>query len=240
MNDQEFYIRDRWYTYEEAHNLLGLTRSRPENVTFLKSDFSTVQIRKDVDDNTFYDAENHIWHNDINEFDPPLYRSLGEITLYRCEAASIHDCYTDTVVNNDPKFVSYDSSLTLISDLYYRHGITKHRCMPYIMNSGNVVVWYDDIICLYWDDRSGKKQWLNHVDDGVEESPHIDLESINRQHLVDRILSFEISVPELNDKHSLLESIDRQYIVDDLDSTIVQIPYLQDKEIIYATLSETE
>jgi hypothetical protein len=210
MNDQEFYIRDRWYTYEEAHNLLGLTRSRPENITFLKSDFSTVQIRKDVDDNTFYDAENHIWHDDINEFNPPLYRQLDQITLYKCESSELYDCYTDTVENDNPKFVNYDFSLTLIRDLYYRYGITKYRCMPYIMNNGNIVVWYDDILCLYWDDRSGKKQWLNHIDDGVEESPHIDL-----------------------------ESIDRQYIVDDLDSIIVQIPYLQDKEIIYATLSET-
>ena len=159
MNDQEFYIRDRWYTYEEAHNLLGLTRSRPENVTFLKSDFSTVHIRKDVDDNTFYDAENHVWHNDINEFNPPLYRSLGEITLYRCEATSIHDCYTDTVMDNDPKFVSYDSEMTSLDDLYNNYGMTQYRCAPYIVNEGIVIAWYDGIKELYWNDREGYHRW---------------------------------------------------------------------------------
>ena len=173
MNDQEFYIRDRWYTYEEAHNLLGLTRSRPENITFLKSDFSTVQIRKDIDDNTFYDAENHIWHEDINEFDPPLYRSLGEITLYRCEAASIHDCYTDTVMNNDPKFVSYDSEMTSLSDLYKDYGITQYRCAPYIVNEGIVIAWYDGIEELYWNDREGYHRWQRSAPQ--PESPPIDV-----------------------------------------------------------------
>ena len=68
MSEQQFYINGNWYTYEEAHNQLGITRSRPESVTFLRDDFSEVTVRKDVDDNTFYDSENHVWHEDINEF----------------------------------------------------------------------------------------------------------------------------------------------------------------------------
>lgn len=173
MGEQQFYINGNWYTYEEAHNQLGLTRSRPENVTFLKSDFSTVQIRKDVDDNTFYDTENHIWHEDINEFDPPLYRSLGEITLYRCESATIYDCYTDTVKNDDPKFVSYDSEMTSLDDLYKDYGITQYRCAPYIVNEGIVVAWYDGILELYWNDREGYHRWQRAAPQ--PESPPIDV-----------------------------------------------------------------
>lgn len=173
MSEQRFYIGDRWYTYEEAHNLLGLTRSRPENVTFLKSDFSTVQIRKDVDDNTFYDAENKIWHDDINKFNYPLYRSLGEITLYRCESATVYDCYTDTVKNNNPKFVDYESVITSLNDLYINNGITKYRCAPYIVNEGIVVAWYDGIEELYWNDRDGYHRW--QLTAPVPESPPVDV-----------------------------------------------------------------
>ena len=173
MSEQRFYIGDRWYTYEEAHNLLGLTRSRPENVTFLKSDFSTVQIRKDVDDNTFYDYENKTWHDDINEFNYPLYRSLGEITLYRCESATVYDCYTDTVKNNDPKFVDYDSTMTDLNWLYYKHGMTQYRCAPYIVNEGIVIAWYDGILGLYWNDRDGYRRW--QLAAPVPESPPVDV-----------------------------------------------------------------
>ena len=173
MSEQQFYVNGNWYTYEEAHNLLGLTRSRPENVTFLNSDFSTVQIRKDVDDNTFYDSENHIWHDDINEFSHPLYRSLGEITLYRCEAASIHDCYTDTVKNDDPKFVNYDSEMTGLDDLYNNYGMTQYRCAPYIVSEGIVIAWYDGIKELYWNDREGYHRWQQSAPQ--PESPPVDV-----------------------------------------------------------------
>lgn len=173
MSEQRFYIGDRWYTYEEAHNLLGLTRSRPENVTFLKSDFSTVQIRKDVDDNTFYDYENKIWHDDINEFNYPLYRSLGEITLYKCESATVYNCYTDTVKNDDPKFVNYDSTMTDLNWLYSKYGMTQYRCAPYIVNEGIVIAWYDGILGLYWNDRDGYRRW--QLTTPVPESPPVDV-----------------------------------------------------------------
>lgn len=173
MSEQRFYIGDRWYTYEEAHNLLGLTRSIPENVTFLNSDFSTVQIRKDVDDNTFYDSKNYVWHEDINEFSPTLYRQLDQITLYKCESSELYDCYTDTVKNDDPKFVNYDSKMTDLNDLYEKQGITQYRCAPYIVNEGIVIAWYDGILGLYWNDRDGYKRW--QLTAPVPESPPVDV-----------------------------------------------------------------
>lgn len=159
MNEQQFYINGSWYTYEEAHNQLGLTRSRPESVTFFNSNFSEVTIRKDVDDNTFYDSESHIWHNDINEFPSTLYRSLGQIALYKCESSELYNCYTDTVNDDTPKFVDYDFVMTDLDDLYNTQGITQYRCVPYIVTEGTVVAWYDGILGRYWNNKEGEMRW---------------------------------------------------------------------------------
>lgn len=172
MSERLYYINNQWVTYEQAHNEYGYTNSRPEFVTFLRDDFSEVTVRKDVDDNTFYDIENHAWYEDINEFSPTLYRQLDQITLYKCESSALYNCYTDTVKNDDPKFVSYDFEMTSLDDLYNNYGMTQYRCAPYIVNEGIVIAWYDGIEELYWNDREGYKRW--QLTAPVPESPPVD------------------------------------------------------------------
>ena len=161
MSERLFYINGSWLNYSEAHSL-GYTLNRPQIDTFYTSDFQPVDIRKDVDSDTYYDSNNHTWYSDISSFSPKLYLRLGQKILYKSETKLVfHYSYADSVNDSSPEYVDYNSTMTSIEDLYQHYGITDYACQPYLVQDGNLLVWYDEINDMYWDNRQDHLEWVS-------------------------------------------------------------------------------
>lgn len=150
MDDERYYyINNSWITYEEAHNQYGYTLSVPEIITLYTQTCDPVNIRKDIDDNTYYDSENKQWVSNLSIFG--LYKRIGNIILFMCEQPIVYTGYTDSIIGNTANYVEIEGSLVSIEYLYGHQGITEYQCSVYYVKSGEILSWYDSIKHLYWD-----------------------------------------------------------------------------------------
>ena len=181
--ERRYYIEnaiteDKWLIYDDAHRY-GCTRSKPEILTFYTSNVNPVVVRRDVDTDTLFDTSiplPHDWVNDLSDFESPLYKKIGDITLYMGENPSIYVGYATsknstvaTLVEN----TSHDGYISIkdgSDSLYELYGITDHKCDNYYVQEGAVLVWYDSVEHLYWDNRPNKKIW-------VPEPPQIEVDT---------------------------------------------------------------
>ena len=183
--ERRYYIEnaiteDKWLTYAEAHRY-GCTRIKPQTVTVYDSEVRQVSLRKDIETSQLFDLRPeaelpHDWVNDISDFDPPLYKKTGNITLYMGEIPSTYVGYTTSLSSNSPNVVenAYHDGYTSISEghssLYHLYGITDHKCDNYYIQEGVVLCWYDAETHLYWDNQPqeamyhqmDKSQLLHH------------------------------------------------------------------------------
>lgn len=157
MSERVFFINNEWLTYKQAH-LLGYTLVKPKILTLYKDDLTTVQIKQDVTDNTFYDSDNHRWVTDINALN--LYLKLDSTTnLYYGESYKVYDSFTDSAFSTEPKYVRVDNSIVSVESMYNNKGATLYPCVDYSVDKTSVLSWYDDRTSLYWDDQLGRKFW---------------------------------------------------------------------------------
>ena len=168
---KEAVTEDKWLTYEEAHRY-GCTRTKPQTLTFYDSEARPVSIRRDVDTDTLFDLRPeaeipHDWVDDISDLESPLYKKIGNITLYMGENPSVYVGYAtsknstvatlvENTLHND--YIPIKDSPNSLYELY---GITDHKCDNYYVQEGTVLVWYDSITHLYWDNRPNKKRWVS-------------------------------------------------------------------------------
>jgi hypothetical protein len=155
--DRLYYINNNWYTYEQAHNLFGCTRVKPEILSLYTDTTQLVSIIKDVETNAYYDSENHIWVNSISDLH--LYKRLNTTILYKGDQEVSYIGYTDDINSDSANYVEIDNALVSITSLYNTEGITEHTCEDYIITDGEYISWYDPETELYWDNQSGRKLW---------------------------------------------------------------------------------
>ena len=156
-SEKQYYINGQWLTYEQAHNELGYTLTRPQILTFYTEDLIPVQVRKDISDNTLYDTVHKTWVTDIDDLN--LYNKVGTVTLYKSEVPTTYDAYSNTLLSDIPYFISYNDDITSISYVYANEGFTPYPCQDYTVESGEIITWYDENLDLYWDTKTG--QWLD-------------------------------------------------------------------------------
>lgn len=158
MSDKEYYINGEWLTWDEVHNL-GYTTTPAELITVYDSENNEITLKKDTSNNTYYDETNHRWLSDITELN--VYKSLGTITLYTSEVSNSYACYSNSELSDTPTHVEYDSNIVSLDELYTTNGMTQYACSDYTVTDGNILVWYDNVLNKYWDNRQDKKEWLD-------------------------------------------------------------------------------
>ena len=157
MTERGFYINEGWYSYDEAHNLFGITRLRPSVEVFYKKDMEVVSVRKDVEDSTLYDVEDKLWKTDILAFSITLYRNLGSLTVYKGSQSIIYNLsFSKSLYSETPTHVEHEGTITDLTSLYSDNGITTYPCEAYHIKDGEVLAWYDDRTRLYWDVNQNK------------------------------------------------------------------------------------
>ena len=158
MSTKEYYINGEWLTWDEVHNL-GYTLTPAELITVYDSKNNEFTLKKDTSDNTYYDSENKIWLSDITDLG--VYKLLGTLTLYTSEVPNNYTCYANSELSDTPTHILYNSNIISLDDVYNNDGITQYSCSDYTVNDGNILVWYDNKLNKYWDNRTGKKEWLD-------------------------------------------------------------------------------
>lgn len=159
-----YYIKsvDQWLTYAEAHSY-GLTKKKPNEVTFYTNEAQPVILRKDTDTHELWDFRieevPHEWASSISDLG--LYKKLGNVTIYQGEVPITCLGFTDSELSNELKYVYLDSVFTDLETIYYSSGITPYKCTNYIVQEGEVLAWYDAVHDppMYWNNQSGYKRW---------------------------------------------------------------------------------
>lgn len=160
MSDRQYLINNQWLSYDEAHNLYGMTILKPQIITLYTSDLNEVSVRKDVSDNTYYDVIAKSWVSDISLFSEKLFLRLEESKLYKGSVEiSSGFTFSDSIVNASPDYVDYNYNIVSIEDIKENYGITNYECVDYIIQDGELLAWYDSKTNMYWDDRPDKKEW---------------------------------------------------------------------------------
>lgn len=167
MSDERlYYIKeaigdDKWLTYEQAHRY-GCTHVKPSSITVYDANLQTVTFRVDPETNTFFDLRQDVPHDWLVSLDSlGLYRKLGNITLYRSEVPTTYESYTSIVSSSTPTHVFIQGEgLVSIRYLYERRGITQHTCKNFMIDKGILLVWYDSVEDLYWDNHSDVMTWV--------------------------------------------------------------------------------
>ena len=226
MSERLYYIDDQWVTYEQAHNEYGYTYSRPESVELFNSNCESVIVRKDTDDNTFWDSDNHVWVSDISLLH--LYKSVGVTTLYRSSTPIEYDSYSSDYSSLDAGYVRVGDCITPTYELYRTLGYTDHPCIDYYVKDAVPICWYDQITELYWDSQS--KSWLREPPDyenGVVLVGQMPL--IDRGERFDNIEMYEVNCLVLSDT----------FTVDNLFDNSVLL-FVNDNNAIYTMASLDE
>ena len=105
MYERLYYIDEQWYSYEEAHNLFGMTKTKPQILQLYTSNLTEVSIRKDSD-GTLYNSATHTWVEDLDSFTPPIYCRVSEEHLYKgCKDLYTHYTYSNSIINEIPNYI---------------------------------------------------------------------------------------------------------------------------------------
>lgn len=158
MNDTLYLINGSWLTYEEAHNL-GYTLQKPNILTFYSTDLVETPVIQDTSDNTFYDSVNQQWVSDIDDLN--LYKLVGALIMFDGEIQHTFVAYSSSAFSDEASHVYIDNSFASIEDLHDNVGFTFNQCVDYIVDEGERLVWYDPNTELYWDNRDGRKLWVD-------------------------------------------------------------------------------
>lgn len=158
MNDTLYLINGSWLTYEEAHSL-GYTLQKPNILTFYSTDLVETPVIQDTSDNTFYDSVNQQWVSDIDDLS--LYKLVGDLIMFDGEIQHTFVAYSSSAFSDEASHVYIDNSLESIEDLHNNGGFTFNQCIDYIVDEGERLVWYDPNTELYWDNRDGRKLWVD-------------------------------------------------------------------------------
>ena len=143
-------------SYDYLHNYRGFTKTKPSYIDVYDADFNMISVKKDSD-NTLYDIENHRWVNDISEMN--VFKKLQPISVYTGEDMTVCQSYSNSLYNDTPSYVEFNSSMESLSYLYNNFGITLHMCMKYYVKNGVTLVWFDSETSKYWDNREDFKCW---------------------------------------------------------------------------------
>lgn len=158
MNDTLYLINGSWLTYEEAHNL-GYTLQKPNILTFYSTDLVETPVIQDTSDNTFYDSANQQWVSDIDDLN--LYKLVGDLIMFDGEIQHTFVAYSSSAFSDEASHVYINNSFASIEDLHNSGGYTLNQCVDYIVDEGERLVWYDPNTELYWDNRDGRKLWVD-------------------------------------------------------------------------------
>lgn len=158
MNDTLYLINGSWLTYEEAHNL-GYTLQKPNVLTFYSTDLVETPVIQDTSDNTFYDSVNQQWVSDIDDLN--LYKLVGDLIMFDGEIQHTFVAYSSSAFSDEASHVYIGNSFASIEDLHNSGGYTLNQCVDYIVDEGERLAWYDPNTELYWDNRDGRKLWVD-------------------------------------------------------------------------------
>lgn len=158
MNDILYLINGSWITYEEAHDL-GYTLQKPNILTFYSTDLIETPVIQDTSDNTFYDSINQQWVSDIDDLN--LYKLVGDLIMFDGEMQHTFVAYSSSAFSDEVSHVYINNSFASIEDLHDNGGFTFNQCVDYIVDEGERLVWYDPNTELYWDNRDGRKLWVD-------------------------------------------------------------------------------
>lgn len=158
MNDTLYLINGSWLTYEEAHNL-GYTLQKPNILTFYSTDLVETPVIQDTSDSTFYDSVNQQWVSDIDDLN--LYKLVGDLIMFDGEIQHTFVAYSSSAFSDEASHVYIDNSFASIENLHDNGGFTFNQCVDYIVDEGERLVWYDPNTELYWDNRDGRKLWVD-------------------------------------------------------------------------------
>lgn len=158
MNDKLYLINGNWLTYEEAHDL-GYTLQKPNILTFYSTDLVETPVIQDTSNSTFYDSVNQQWVSDIDDLN--LYKFVGDIIMFDGEIQHTFVAYSSSAFSDEASHVYIDNSFASIENLYDNGGFTFNQCVDYIVDEGERLVWYDPNTELYWDNRDGRKLWVD-------------------------------------------------------------------------------
>ena len=158
MNDTLYLINGSWITYEEAHNL-GYTLQKPNILTFYSTDLVETPVIQDTSDNTFYDSINQQWVSDIDDLN--LYKLVDDLIMFDGEIQHTFVAYSSSAFSDEASHVYINNSFASIEDLHNSGGYTLNQCVDYIVDEGERLAWYDPNTELYWDNRDGRKLWVD-------------------------------------------------------------------------------
>lgn len=176
MSDRQYLINNQWLSYDEAHNLYGMTILKPQIIALYTSDLDEVSVRKDVTDNTYYDSIAKSWVSDISLLSERLFLRLDESKLYKGSLEiSSGFTFSDSIVNASPDYIDYNYSIVSIEDIKENYGITNYKCSDYIVQDGELLAWYDSKTDMYWDNRPDKKEWTSSPPEIVPEVQNQDI-----------------------------------------------------------------
>ena len=165
MSERLYYIpeaitQNKWVTYNEAHNY-GYTRNATYNIMCYTSNVEGVELRYDNQANKLFDFRlslPHSWVTDIDELD--LYIQIGMTSLYHGESATDLPGWSSSLYSEEITHATVNSHIYSFEELYDL-GYTQYPCSNYYMLDGIPLVWYDSAEGKYYDNRDGKKEWVD-------------------------------------------------------------------------------
>ena len=230
---KKYYYTDeegeaKWLTWEELHTK-GYTLTLPNILNVCTRTFNpkqVIQCKDDQDYDKIYDADNHTWVSTLSELSTPLYKSVNSVTLYMCEQPFTYDGYTDIVNNDIPKFVNYYSELTSLDELYTTQGLTQYKCIPFIVNNGEIIAWYDQIEELYWDNRDQYKKWTSIAPKPVTQAVDVSDFDILNIDMRPALVMYSLTKEQLSNIKFMRFGVDvgLNFIDDQQDYDVLNIP----------------
>lgn len=163
MADRLFYIDGSWLTYEQAHSL-GYSVLPQRLITFYTVNNTSVVIKQDSGDNTYYDSENRRWVADFADLN--LYKKVKSNILFRGESSEEYSCYTSSINDKSYTHIFYNSLIRSTNYTYENYGITAYPCENIIADdSDSPIIWFDASTNKYFDDRDGIHRWVDSLSD---------------------------------------------------------------------------
>lgn len=163
----QYFYNDKWYSYEELHDLYGITNGKASLISLYDFDLNKY-TGWEFEDQTWITQDNK-WYN---QDDLPYYKKTDNtLTVYLIDKPLLLNEY----MLRNSKLYEYDNHLYSYAYIHDNYGITLTPSSIYYAKDNIIRCWYNEDLNIYWDTDTNK--WLSappQYDDTI-----IDVSDIN-------------------------------------------------------------